>query len=401
MTAFRSFGIELECFHPTQDHNVSVDKIVRAIRSFGYKAKGSNYTGRDYDHWQIKPDGSVQPYGKSLEVVAPTLPGTEESFEQVRKVVAYLTANGYDVNRSCGYHVHINGADLTPAEQAAVAYRYHLCRNDINAVLPPSRHNGNYCEALGTHAFDKVKEAVNGTSHRWGHGERRVAVNLEHATADLSSRRIEFRQHSGTLNIGKILGWYRLLCEFVNETVRLYRAAGTAPATAAFAVSPTFTRSTRRNVRTVSRVVGTTPAGTIPYIEANSDYDRFLNRIEANGVVTQQDGREFGWPETRLRVTAHWLRQRGAALVTTERGGELAYVGRDGATDRAAIFRNEGVVRERTAASVAQPAAVATAAPVVQRPVSREAALAVPFTQGLTNETLAWYRQRREDFGNT
>lgn len=397
MTAFRTFGIELECFHPTQDHHTSATKIIAAIRALGYRAKASQYTGRDYDHWQVKPDGSVEPYGKSLELVAPTLPGTEESFEQVRKVVAYLSSNGYDVNRSCGYHVHIATQDLTPAEQAAVAYRYHLLRNDINAVLPPSRHNGNYCGALNNHAVEKVKQALNGTTAVWTHGERRVAVNLEHATKDRSSRRIEFRQHSGTLNIGKILGWYRLLCDFINETVRLYRAAGVqAPATAAFAAP-----QRRRNVRTVSRVVATTPAGTVPYIELLSDYDLFLKTIERNGVVTQADARTFGWPDTRLRVTAHWLRQRGAALVTTERNGELAYVGRDGARTRQAIFVNEGVVRERTpVTAITAPAAVATPAPV-QAPVSREAALAAPFTQGLSNDSLAWYRQRREDFGNT
>lgn len=414
MTNFRTFGIELECFHPTQDAATSTTKIVNAIRALGYRAKASNYTGRDYDHWQVKPDGSVSPYGKSLELVAPTLPGTEESFEQVRKVVAYLSSNGYDVNKSCGYHVHIGCADLTPAEQAAVAYRYHLHRNDINAILPPSRHNGAYCSALDTQAVEKVKQALNGRTAAWTHGERRVAVNLEHATADTNKRRIEFRQHSGTLNIGKILGWYGLLCDFIAETVRLYRSTGAqAPATAAFAAP---VRRTRRTVRTVSRVVNTTPAGTVPHIERGSDYDRFLLAIEANGVVTQADARAFGWPETRLRVTAHWLRQRGAALVTTERNGELAYVGVNGARDRAALFVNPGVVRERivvadagnvsvsapvTLSSAVVAAASGQTAPVPPRTVTREAALTAPFLQGLSDTTLAWYRQRREDFGNT
>ena len=156
------------------------------------------------DNLQLRPNAySIKI--KDVEVLRPY----QDLFEQLK------TDRDGLVSYNAGMIVDKLQAAAMQAEQAAVAYRYHLCRNDINAVLPPSRHNGNYCEALGTHAFDKVKEAVNGTSHRWGHGERRVAVNLEHATADLSSRRIEFRQHSGTLNIGKILGWYRLLCEFV------------------------------------------------------------------------------------------------------------------------------------------------------------------------------------------
>jgi hypothetical protein len=394
MTNFRTFGMEFECFHPTQDAASSTAKIIRAITNMGYRAKSSNYTGRDYDQWQVKPDGSLSPYGKALELVAPTLPGTPESFEQVRKVVEWLGANGFDVNRSCGFHVHINAADLTAAEQAAVAFRYHLHRADINAVLPPSRHNGSYCMALDNRAEAKVKQALGGRATVWGHDERRVAVNLEHANSGPSGRRIEFRQHSGTLNWGKIFGWYSLLCDFVAETVRLYRAAPVqAPATAAFAAP-----QRRRGTRTVSHRVGTHQP-RVPYIEAGSDYDLFLTAIENNGVVTQQDGRTFGWPETRLRVTAHWLRQRGAALVTTERNGELAYVAREGARDRQAIFINEGVIRVRTAAIATVASAPMQAAPVA--PVNREAALAAPFVQGLSATTLAWYRQRREDFGNT
>lgn len=425
MTNFRSFGIELECYHPTKDADTSTREIIAAIRAMGYRAKASNYTGRDYDHWQVKPDGSVSPYGRSLELVAPTLPGTPASFEQVRKVVEWMSAQGFDVNKSCGFHVHIGTPDLSIPQHAAVAYRYHLLRDDINAVLPRSRHNGNYCEALAYGALDKVRRGANGANTlRWDHGERRVAVNLEHSTKDRSARRIEFRQHSGTLNWGKVFGWYRLMCEFIEETVRLY---GNGPTVAASVVQtqPNVgfppvggvrqgrTRRVTGNVATVSRVVGTTPAGVVPYIEPNSDYDKFLNAIETHGVVTMADGRAFGWPDTRLRVTAHWLRQRGAALVTTERNGELAYVGQSGARTRSSIFTESGVVRERVAVSNAEalvramtagaaPGVVATVTrPAVASPATVDERLNAPFTQGLSAETLAWYRQRREDFGNT
>ena len=423
MTNYRSFGIELECFHPTQDFHTSSTKIVDAIRAMGFKATSANYTGREYDKWQVKPDGSLSPYGKALELVAPTLKGTPESFEQVRKVVEWMSSNGFDVNKSCGYHVHIGCADLTVSEQAAVAYRYHLLRADINAVLPPSRHNGSFCSALDSAEVDKVKRVVaNPTmTAMWGHHERRVAVNLEHASKMVSQRRIEFRQHSGTLNVGKVMGWYKLLCEFIDETVRLYR--GAAPvAQAPVSVQPNVgfapvsgPRLRRRrvtgNVATVSHVVGTHQP-RVPYIESGSDYDKFLSTIEQYGVVTQSDARIFGWPATRLRVTAHWLRQRGAALVTTERNGELAYVGSNGARTRHEIFVREGVIRVRTPAGVTllsveqsvrdmTAAAPAGVVATVARPADPLLALAAPLTQGLTAETLAWYRQRREDFGNT
>ena len=36
LTNYRSFGIELECFHPTQDFHTSSTKIVDAIRAMGF-----------------------------------------------------------------------------------------------------------------------------------------------------------------------------------------------------------------------------------------------------------------------------------------------------------------------------------------------------------------------------
>lgn len=410
MTRFRSFGIELECFHPVWDASVSTQKIIAAITAMGYRAKASGYTGRDYDVWQVKPDGSLTPYGKALELVAPTLPGNEASFEQVRKVVEWMSAQGFDVNRSCGFHVHINTKDLTVAEQAAVSYRYHLNRDAINAVLPPSRHSGSYCAALGSREVSKVRSALvdHNATTIWSHDERRVAVNLEHATKGMSGRRIEFRQHSGTLNYGKIFGWYRMLCDFIEVTVALHRAGVTAPApqpVVPVSGSTHVARLRRADQRTYSLRVATTPAGTVPYIEPGSDYDKFLQAIEQDGVVTQQHGRTFGWPETRLRVTAHWLRRRGAALVTTERNGELAYVARNGVRDRAAMFVNEGEVRERLPVGAVPPVERTvrqmTAASPAVAPVDRVSVLSAPFEQGLSAETLTWYRQRREDFGNT
>jgi hypothetical protein len=344
------------------------------------------------------------------------LPATEAGIEEVIKVANWMSSNGFDINRSCGYHVHIDCSDLSVAECAAVAFRYSARRTEFNAILPPSRHSAHWCNPLSGSGLDKVRRAVTGSEERWDSGERYTACNLAHVNG--RGRRIEFRQHSGTLNASKIVGWYRLLCDFIAETVRLMRAEQApvaapvaAPVVAPVAAAPIVRRQRRRtSAQTRSEVVAVVPGATrIPVIEEGTDYDRFLRCIEARGVATQEDARSFGWDVTRLRVTAHWLRRNGASLVTTERNGELAYVGVDGARTREAIFVNQAQIRRRVETSV--QTVVEAPAPVMpvtrsapQTITNRDALIAslsnAPILQGASNETQAWYRQRREDFAS-
>jgi hypothetical protein len=411
MTVLRKFGVEMECFHPTHSSSTSHRNLPVAIRAMGFQSVGANYSGRDYDVWQVKPDGSLRRSARDddggIEIVAPTLPATQASFDQITKVANYLGANGYDVNVYCGMHIHIDAADLTLQEASAVALRYHHCQSQIDEIMARSRRGGTWSNRLDSGALRKVVEAVTASNARvvWGHHERRVAVNLEHVHKGRSDKRIEFRQHQGTLNAAKILGWYKFLCGFVAETVRLVRQGGnlaqpTAVVPVPHAVPALVRRQRTRRGTTRSVVVGTTPP-TIPQIDVGTDYDLFLNRMANEGVVTQQDARSFGWPETRLRVTAHWLRRHGAELITTQRNGELAYVGGNGARTRAEIFANPAQIRQRIEAAPLASATFSTiAATAPQRAAGRDLADLLTRTNaldGLDDETKAWFNIRRSE----
>jgi hypothetical protein len=415
MTTLRAFGLELECFNPRVDYQTSGTNIARAINAMGFRAvRTDRHFDAKYDVWQIKPDVSLTPVGQALEVVAPTLPGTEESLEQVRKVATWLGQNGYDVNRSCGFHIHLDARDITPYEAAAIAWRYTARIADFNAILPSSRHSTRWGAALTGAALDKVTRAASNPNSResWGHGERYAAVNLQHLDKPVGDKRIEFRQHSGTLNPTKIIGFYRLLCDFVAETLRIVRQPTTATAIPApTTVGPArIIRNQRRRAAaaTTSVVVGRVAPGTIPTIERDTDYDMFLTAIEERGVVTQNDARNFGWPDTRLRVTAHWLRRNGAHLITTERNGELAYVAANGARSRAAIFSLPAQVRQRVTVNPSAPS-VAAPAPrpssdffdVLDRASVFDVLRQASVLQGASPESSAFYRQRLEDFSTT
>ena len=107
----------------------------------------------------------------------------------------------------------------------------------------------------------------------------------------------------------------------------------------------------RRPGETTYEPTGLTSPGHGPYIEAGSDYEQFLSVICAGGIITQTHARTFGWPDTRLRVTAHWLRRHGAALRTTHVAGELAYTvaGHAGVSNQplSNVWQGEGQRRRR------------------------------------------------------
>lgn len=392
MSVLRKFGVEIECF--TRGGH-SRQSVAAAIMNLGYAAHSAMYTGQDYNVWQIKPDGSLTAPGFCLEVVAPTLVPTDANIDQVRKVANWLLANGFDVNKSMGLHIHVDASDMSPSEAAAVALRYHHRQAEIDAILAPSRRGAFYADRLYGSSLDKVERAANGRRAIWTHAERRVSVNLEHMHKGASARRIEFRQHHGTVDADKILGWHRFLCEFVAETLRLIRGNGSAPSVVdtPSSAQPIVRTQRRRRGQTRSVVVGTTGVARVLRIDAGTDYDLFLQAIEGNGVVTLQDGRGFGWPETRLRVTAHWLRRHGAALVTTYRNGELAYVGANGATTRAAIFSQPAQIRQRVSVS-ASAAPVLVASPAIPTATLAMVA-AAPLLQNMSDQTKAWYESRR------
>jgi len=428
MTRYRTFGVEIETFHPTNPAYVSNTNIDRAFRAISLPvAPNAAYTGRDYAVWQIKPDASVAPHGHSLEVVSPILPGTEESLATVTTVAKWLSTNGFDVNRTCGLHFHINVADLTPYEAACVAWRYDILFDDFSAVLPASRRVNRYCPRLTEAGRNKLRSVIVEKSNvtTWGHDERFTALNLEHVRPNSPASRLEFRQHSGTLNAAKIVGWYTLLCDFIEETVRIVREFGrrplpVAPAVVAYAYAPVAAQPLVRRQRTVRSDAQTRSyvtqvvesGGSVPYILPGSDYDVFLNILCQNGIIRQSDVLALGWAESRLRVTAHWLRRNGACLrtITRPHGVELGYVpGRDVnrsdwpadargniVPSRSAIFINPVQIRTRipTSYHVNAPAP----APVRSQTDLLHALSGAPLLAGVSAETRAWYRDRVSDF---
>ena len=388
MTAFRKWGVEIECGHATNDRFTTALSLTNID---GIRARANNYSGTDYSVWQVKPDGSLRIAG-GQEIVSPTLPGTDEGIEAVRKVAGYLEGANYKVDRSCGLHVHLDAADLSRHECAVIAWRYSLLQDSLKQVLPRSRWDGSngYASFASSSSLTKITAAASNpqTAAYWTHGERYTAVNLEHAHKARSERRIEFRQAGGTVNADKIIGWYRFLCEFVAETVRLVRAPAPQAETGVATVTSVTTHETR-------------PAA-VPPLRAGTDNYRFITTLEQRGIITQADARSFGWPDTRLRVVAHALRRLGANLTVINYNGEGAYVVANAPyvynvtlgqfvydpVPRRNIFTQPAIVRRVRRVPAAAPLGTSFDLEAVVR--------GAPLEQGLSDFTKAWLEHRRQ-----
>lgn len=105
----RRFGIEVECIIP--------DAYREHFPVGGYH-NGAQIPWAPVG-WNCQHDGSVSTYGYTghfaAEIVSPPLSG-EEGLIQVVFVMDKLAEIGAKVNRSCGFHIHVDASDLD-AEQ--------------------------------------------------------------------------------------------------------------------------------------------------------------------------------------------------------------------------------------------------------------------------------------------
>ena len=200
----RKFGIELELVGITRE------QAGRALSQVGIEVhdEGYNHTTRSY--WKMVSDSSVR---GGFELVSPVLRG-EDGIHEARKVATALDDMGATANRSCGYHVHLDAADLTASDIRAIVTRYADHESEIDTFMPPSRRGSEniYCSSVIQLARSErflsagtILDLVN------AQGGRYFKVNLQ---SYYVHKTIEFRQHSGTINAAKITNWVLFLQQF-------------------------------------------------------------------------------------------------------------------------------------------------------------------------------------------
>lgn len=230
----RTFGIELEVVG-TRGQQVGLwGRVVQSLQAAGMNPAQAGYTGADYTRWQVKSDSSVSCNGyPGCEVVSPVLPADESGFAQVRTVCEALEAAGATANRTCGMHVHVDVRDLSAEQLKNVLRAYGHFQAEIDSVLPTSRRNSRWAQPLWntwtrTRMLERIENATTVNDLAYAIGTRYSVMNLQKY---VRTGTLEFRQHSGTAEARKALGWARWCVAFVEayKDVNVLQQTAAAP----------------------------------------------------------------------------------------------------------------------------------------------------------------------------
>jgi hypothetical protein len=221
-------GIELEVLGNRR-------AALQAIRAAGVDCRDSGYTHATTQHWKIVDDGSIGARG--FEVVSPVLESSnEQQMGDVRKVCDALVAAQCTVDRSCGFHVHVDASGISQPGFKTLVKVFAKFEPVMDSFMPASRRNNTYCRSLlqvvgVTQAptgenlpvllqqfFQRVDRCTDLRElHRLLMGTRYLKLNLEsfwrHGT-------VEFRQHSGTTDAAKVLNWIEFCTGMVERCMR-------------------------------------------------------------------------------------------------------------------------------------------------------------------------------------
>jgi Putative amidoligase enzyme len=204
----RTFGVEIE-FSSLSGH-----AAVQAINDAGLACTYEGYTHRVLGDWKVVSDSTC-----GYEAVSPILFG-EDGYEQVRKVVAALSAAGATVNTRCGLHVHHGADDLNGEQLASLFELYASHFNAIDHLVAPSRrqNRNRWCKRFKRGELSKIVDGLRSRrddvrSGAFGTWNMLSARDDRYRHINLCSfpkyGTIEIRQHQGTLNGDKAVAWIK------------------------------------------------------------------------------------------------------------------------------------------------------------------------------------------------
>ncbi len=245
----RTFGIEIECFLNTPREEF-VEKF-NAMNSDNRKNQSIYYAPSEYgtwlrDKWVLGYDGTVRG-GDGYSVELTSCPIKFSQLDSITGIIKHLNNDSAKVNKSCGFHCHIDAKDLTLQEVKKVMITYLINEEVIAFMHSYSRRwNAGYANSSRDINISQIDDAFrNATTNdlikkikrarNWeqlymscsNYDPRYVKLNIKglyqyHSRRGPSQGRtgtIEFRQHGGTVDQDKIIAWITF-CYMMVESVR-------------------------------------------------------------------------------------------------------------------------------------------------------------------------------------
>jgi len=172
-------------------------------------------------HWAfdsifgIKSDGSIS----GREFVSPPLSG-DVGYDHVVKFCDTMESKQYSVDRSCGYHVHIDLTDATFDQIKATMLGYTYTEDIWQQLVAPHRRNTGYARSNLSYRGYKYWDRKDLMAWRSipDLTSRYVWCNIQ---AYNRHKTIEIRNHEGTINGQATMNWAKAHAKFVDYCTSL------------------------------------------------------------------------------------------------------------------------------------------------------------------------------------
>lgn len=226
------FGVEVEMTGITRENAAKI--VAEVLGTTPGTPDGTSYETRIIKDmaarkWKIMRDSSIEPIrndnGRSsldeyrVEFVTPPL--NYADIELLQTIIRKLKDNGAKSHRSCGIHIHVDGANHNPQSLRRLV-NFMTSRQDlIYEALQIGDRASHWCHKLNVSLLDEMKKDRNltkekaeqiwyssandgytgGISHEHYNTTRYHGVNLH---SFFSKGTVEFRLFNSTLHAGKI-----------------------------------------------------------------------------------------------------------------------------------------------------------------------------------------------------
>ncbi|WP_028842937.1 amidoligase family protein [Thermodesulfovibrio yellowstonii] len=199
---------------PLYSYGVELEGLVRSRSELANKLQENGIPAFEtgYSHqirncsWRVGDDGSVRnnmssderQNFQSLELTSSKL-FSVEGFREIRKVCSIWAEVGGAVNKSCGFHVHVDAWNLKRKDLKKLIMLWTRIEEVVQYLVSPSRRDNQYCRLVRNKPEEVASLLVSLSLP-----DRYMSLNLK---AFRDHKTVEFRIHQGTMNPDKIVNW--------------------------------------------------------------------------------------------------------------------------------------------------------------------------------------------------
>ena len=232
------FGIELELSTSSDTSHKDVADLIEAKASVTVKDMTDNSLAAAdsrTDIWRLVGDTSIacsssSPNCNTFEIVSPILRGGAGIGEVDRVMRALGKIPSIKINKSMGFHVHVNVKGLTLANLKNVCQNFVKYEKAMDMFMPESRRESKFCHSNrsafgGPETTNKyIHEMIASCTSKEDLGNlmspgKYYRFNMQPLVSGRQPT-IEFRQHSGTSDGEKVKSWIRFCVAFVHNSAR-------------------------------------------------------------------------------------------------------------------------------------------------------------------------------------